>query len=108
MAIDFAALLGQLKDEVIALAKKDFKDLVAEAASDGTNLVNKLENKIKKYTRQLAAGDITPDDVKLLLLGNKDLVQMSALTQAGLAAAKADAFKQKVFDIILNTIFSFI
>ena len=108
MAIDFKSLFNQMKDEIIALAKNELKDFAAEAASDGATLLHNIENKLKKYTNQLAEGKVTHDDFKLLILGNKDLVEMSALTQAGLAAAKADAFKQKVFDIIINTVFTII
>jgi hypothetical protein len=108
MAIDFKCLFNQIKDEVIAVAKEDFKTLAAEAASDGTSLLHNIENKLKKYIKQLADGVITQDDFKLLVSGNKDLVEMSALTQAGLAEAEADAFKQKIFDIIINSVFSLI
>ena len=108
MAIDFQSLFNQIKNEIIALAKEDFKTLAAEAASDGTSLLHDIENKLKKYTQQLADGEITGDDFKLLVLGNKDQVEMSALTQAGLAEAKADAFKQGIFDIIINSVFSLI
>jgi hypothetical protein len=108
MAINFTDLFNQLKDQIIKLAKDNFKDLAAEAASDGTTLLHKLEDNIKKYTQQLVDGDITKDDFKLLLLGNEDLVKMTALTQAGLLKAKADAFKKSVFDAIVNTVFAII
>lgn len=106
MAIDFKALFDQLKTAVVNLAKDRFRDLIAEAASDGTSLLHTLQDDIKKYSQQLADGDITPDQFKIMLLGDEDLVKMSALTQAGLAAAAADAFKKEVFDTIINTVLS--
>lgn len=108
MSVDFKSLFNQLKDQIVSVSKQDFKDLVAEAASDGTSLLHEIEDKLKKYTQQLADGKISKDDFKLLLLGNQDLIEMTALTQAGLVAARADAFKQKIFDIIINTVFSLI
>ncbi len=104
MAVDFNNLFNQLKTEIIALAKNTFKDLASEAASDGTSLLHIVEDDLKNYTQELADGAITADQFKVLLLGNEDLIKMSALTQAGLAEAKADAFKTEVFNTIVNTV----
>jgi hypothetical protein len=104
MAFDFNNLFAQLKTEVINLAKENFNDLVGEAASDGTSLLHTLEDDLRKYTQELEDGDIDEDGFKLLLLGDKNLVEMSALTQAGLAQAKADAFKTELFNTIINTV----
>jgi hypothetical protein len=104
MAIDFNNLFNQLKTEIIALAKSTFKDFATEAASDGTSLLHIIESDLQKYTQELANGEITPEQFRILLLGNEDLVKMSALTQAGLAQAKADAFRTEVFNTIVNTV----
>jgi hypothetical protein len=104
MAIDFNSLFNQLKTEIIALAKDTFKDLASEAASDGTSLLHIIESDLQKYTQELADGEITAEQFRILLLGNEDLVKMSALTQAGLAKAKADAFRTEVFNTIVNTV----
>ncbi len=108
MAIDFKDLFAQLKTGVINLAKEKFKDLTSEAVSDGTSLLHIVEDDLKKYTQQLENGEIDAEDFKLLLLGDKDLVEMSALTEAGLAEAAADAFKTEVFNMIANTVTSVI
>jgi len=108
MSVDFNSLFNQLKTEIIALAKDKFKDLASEAASDGTSLLHIIEDDLQTYTQELADGDITEDQFKILLLGNEDLIKMSALTQAGLAEAAADAFKTEVFNTIVNTVISVI
>ncbi len=108
MAIDFNTLFSKLKAAVITLAKDKLKDLAAEATSDGTSLLHTLQDDIKKYSQQLADGNITPDQFKILMLGDKDLVEMTALTEAGLAEAQADAFKTEVFNTIVSTVTSFI
>jgi len=108
MGIDFDEMLTQLKAEIAGLASNEFKDFAVEAASDGTSLLHTMEGKLKKYAQQLEDGKITEDDFKLLFLGNKDLVQMSALTKAGLQAARIDAFKSAVFNTIINTVVNFV
>jgi hypothetical protein len=104
MAIDFKDLFAQLKTGVINLAKEKFNNLTSEAVSDGTSLLHIVEADLKNYTQQLEAGEINADDFKLLLLGDQNLVEMSALTEAGLAEAAADAFKTEVFNMIVNTV----
>ena len=108
MPIDFKDLFAQLKTGVINLAKEKFNNLTFEAVSDGTSLLHIVEGDLKKYTQQLEAGEINTDDFKLLLLGDKNLVEMSALTEAGLAEAAADAFKIEVFNMIVKTVISVI
>ncbi len=108
MSIDLNNLFTQLKTAVVNLAKDKFKELVAEASSDGTSLLHTLQDDIKKYTQELENKQITPDQFKILLLGDEDLVKMSALTEAGLAEAAADAFKKEVFDTIVNTVLAVI
>lgn len=105
MAFDFKNLFGQLKTAVDGLAKEKFSDLVTQAKSDGASLLQTIKDNLQDYTKQLVNGDITKDDFKLLILGNEDLVEMTALTQAGLVAAQADAFKTSVFNTIFDTVF---
>ncbi len=104
MAIDFNSLFTQLKTAIVMLAKEKFKYLAAEAAGDGTSLLHTIHDDLKIYTQQLAEGEINKDDFKLLLLGDQDLIEMSALTEAGLAVAAADEFKTTVFNMIINTV----
>ena len=104
MAINFNNLFTELKTTIVNLAKDKFKELASEAASDGTSLLHLLQDDLKKYGQALADGKITEDQFKILLLGDEDLVKMSALTQAGLAQAAADAFKTEVFNTIVNTV----
>jgi methanogenic corrinoid protein MtbC1 len=108
MTIDFNNLFTQLKTAIVNLAKDKLKDLAAEAASDGTSLLLTIKADLKKYTKQLQDGEIDNEDFKLLLSGDNDLVEMSALTQAGLSEAAADAFKTSVFETITNTVFALI
>ena len=104
MALDFNNLFAQLKTEVIDLAKENFQDMVAEAAADGTTLLHTISDDLRRYTQELKDGDIDEDGFKLLLLGDKDLVEMNALTEAGLAQAQADAFRTELFNGIINTV----
>ncbi len=108
MLINFSDLFIQLKNAVVELAKGTFKDMAAAAASDGTSLLHIIQSDLENYTQQLADGLIDEDEFRLLLSGDEDLVEMTALTEAGLAAAQADAFKTSVINTIIDTVFKFI
>lgn len=108
MAIDFNALFNQLKIAIVNLAKEKVKQFAAEAASDGTSLLHIMESDIEKYAEQLAENKITTDQFQILLTGDEDLIEMTALTEAGLAEAAMDEFKKEVFDTIITTVLSVI
>ena len=71
---------------MIGFAKETMSDYLKEATSDGIAILDDLENNIKKWSNMLTEGDIDEADFKSLLLGEKDLLKMKALTKAGLAA----------------------
>jgi hypothetical protein len=104
MAIDFKNVLETLKNGVKDLAEKNLKDFVASATADGQAIITDLQDDLETWTLQLAQGEITKDDFTFLVLGQKDLIKMIALKQAGLAEIAVDRFKNGVFDLITNTI----
>jgi hypothetical protein len=104
MAIDFKNVLETLKNGVKDLAEKNLKDFVASATADGHAIITELQDNLETWTQQLANGEITKDEFAFLVSGQKDLIKMIALKQAGLAQIAVDQFKNGVFDLITNTI----
>lgn len=104
MAIDFKNVLETLKNGVKDLAEKNLKDFIASATADGQAIITDLQDDLETWTLQLASGEISKDDFTFLVLGQKELIQMIALKQAGLAQIAADRFKNDVFNLITNTI----
>ena len=108
MLLDFPNLITQIKNAIVALSKETFKSMAAAAASDGTSLLHTIQSNLEKYTNQLQCGEIDEEEFRILVLGNHDLINMTALTEAGLAAAQADAFKLQVFKTIIDTVIELI
>lgn len=106
MPIDIKSILSELKNKIADLAKTTVKEFANEAATDGKQLVDTMENDLKRWTQQLADNQITPLDFKTLVLAQKDLIEMSALKRAGLALARIDKFKNEVFSLIVDTVTS--
>jgi hypothetical protein len=104
MSVDFANVLNTLKNGVITLAEKDLKDYVASATKDGQAVLDTLQDDLKNWTQELVSGQLSEDDFKDLVLGQKDELEMVALKEAGLAEIQVDQFKIDVFNLITTTI----
>lgn len=103
--INFADVFDKLKNDVANLAELTVKTYVKDAKKVAGNLLNALKTKLERWTLLLASGDLTTEDFELLVNSQKDLAEMEALKQAGLAAIRVDQFKDSVFNLIVDTVF---
>ena len=106
--IDISSIWPQLETGITNLAKQTVHGFVKEAQSDGQAFLEATKAKLEQWAGQLAAGKITKDEFSDLLEGQKDLLQLKALTQAGLARIALDKFKQGVLDLVEKVIFALI
>lgn len=91
------------------LAKDIFGSAVADAKSDSESFLNEMKNDIERYVSELADGKISKDMFESLMQDKKDLLQLHALTQAGIATVKLEKFRlgfisllsDKAFEIFL-------
>lgn len=108
MDINFEEVFAQLKQGIEQLAKKNVKDYIKQANSDGQKILSMMEDDLKIWTAQLANQEMSKADFRDLVLGQKDTLKIVSLKEAGLAAVQADRFKQGVFELIINTLTSVI
>ncbi len=102
--IDFNALLGNLKNEVTALAVSSVQNYANEAKADGLKLVESMKTDLQTWAALWADGKMSKEDVEFLVLAKKDLIQMNALKQAGLGLIKIDEFKNSLLNLIVKTL----
>lgn len=102
--IDFPALFNKLLSGVKSIAEQNAKDYVTEAVRDGTGILDELRVQLEVWATQLAGGELTKDEFEYQLGSAKDLLEMVALKQKGLAQVQVDKFKNAVFDLILETV----
>jgi hypothetical protein len=106
--IDFKQIIDKLKDEVISLALSTFEKYKNEAKTDALKLLDELKGNLETWTLQLADGNLSKADFEFLILGQKELIEMNALKQAGLALIKADEFRNSLLKLVTNTILGLI
>jgi hypothetical protein len=104
MAINFKDIFKSLKEGVSNLAETTFKNFVEQAKEDGEKILNSLKPNLEVWTNELEQGLISVDDFRFLVAGQKELVEMIALKQAGIAMIEADKFKNNVFNLIIDTV----
>jgi len=102
--IDFKDILEKLKDEAVSLAVATFKKYRDEAKADALKLLDDIKDSLQTWTIQLAEGKLSKDDFEFLVLAQKELIEMNALRQAGLALIRANEFKNSLLSLVTKTI----
>jgi hypothetical protein len=102
--INFNSILSDLIEQAKQIATSTFKDYKKEAAADAENLILEIKSKLEKWTIELSNGNISKDDFEFQVLSQKELIEMKALKQAGIALIKIDELKSKLFDSLVDTI----
>ncbi|HJQ85789.1 MAG TPA: hypothetical protein VKA21_17000 [Candidatus Binatia bacterium] len=89
-SFDFDKFLKSFKGGIVDLATKEGKEFVDEARRDGNAFVKKVREDIQTWGSQLASGELSKKDFEFLLKGKRDLAEMNALKEAGLAKIRID------------------
>jgi hypothetical protein len=103
--IAFDEFLKTLKTELVEFAEYSWKPYRAAAVKDGKAFIERSKTDLERWTRMLAKGDLTQDDFEWLMVGKKDLAELLALKQKGLAKVALDRFVNGLIDTIVSTAF---
>jgi hypothetical protein len=98
----FDDFLKELRSEITELVEKGWKDLKGPALSDMSAFVEKSQADLKRWTGLLASGQLTITDFEFLLAAKKDVAEMTALKQAGLAQVQLDRLVNGVVGAIIH------
>ena len=97
-------------DDFLDALADGIKDLLTDFVDEGEGLLKaskdflqESEQDLKKWTGQLAAGEMTPDDFKFLVEGKKDLFEVHANANVGLAKAQVDKFWTALRTLVVDT-----
>jgi len=101
----FDDFIDQLKTELGEFAEYSWKTYKAAAVKDGKAFIDQSKADLERWTKMLAHGDLTRDDFEWLMVGKKDLAELVALKQKGLAKVALDRFTNGLIDTIVSTAF---
>jgi hypothetical protein len=103
---DFNTFIRSLEDGIKKLASETLGGHKDVAISDSKEFLEKTKTDLRKWTEELARGELSQDDFKFLVSGKKDLAELHGLKQAGLALVKIESFKNAVIDMVIKTAFN--
>ncbi len=98
----FENLISELKSSIVDLANNNWQDYKDAVIDDGTSFLNSIKDDLEKWTLQLLDGSLSKKDFEWLIKAKKDVAELNALKNIGLAKASLDKFMND----LLNTLIS--
>jgi hypothetical protein len=102
---NFNDFWAELKSEIGTFATKSWADYRNGAVSDGQAFADKCKADLMRWTELLATRQLSKDDFDWLVLSKKDLAELVALKQAGLAQVALDRFVSGLLNVIVTSAF---
>jgi hypothetical protein len=90
------------KTAIDALIQRNYSDFVNQAQSDATTFLDEAKSDLKRWTGLYAANSIDKEDLTSLVDSDKDLLELHALKQAGLAQVRWDLFVNSVIETTIS------
>jgi hypothetical protein len=101
--IDVERFFEQLKANLAVLVEEQWREHRDAALHDGRAFVQTARADLERWLRLLEEGALTREDFAWLVQGKKDLAELEALKQAGLASARLDRFRMALVDTVIGT-----
>ncbi len=76
-----------------------------DAVRDARDFLDACHQDLQHWADLLNRGDLSQSDFKWLVSGRRDVAEMNALKQRGLAETELDQFRDAVIDVVVKTAF---
>jgi hypothetical protein len=102
--IDIDSILSAIEDGVSSLAADELPGYVSGAEKDAGDFLVQIKTDLARWSTELVNGQISRNEFSNLVRGDDNLLEMAALTKAGVKQAKMDAFKAGVVTIVIKVV----
>lgn len=102
---NFDNFVDAIEEGVKEIAKNTLKGFKDEALTDAKAFLEASKDDLQRWTKLLAKGELSQDDFEWLVMGRKDVAELHALKQSGLALVRLDRFKNALLNLIIDTAF---
>ena len=102
---EFDQFIATVGSGAKGLAQTTLKDFVTQAQDDTRAFLAQSKQQLQDWTTQLALGQLSKLEFEVLVGGLKDLATLRALTQAGIAAADAQRFRDALITLVIDAAF---
>ena len=93
-----------IENQIVLLALTIFRGYAEEAIKDFKEFRKKTEDDLKAWLEDLRLGNITSQNFKDLVSGQRGLLELKALEKVGLANIALDKFTEGVIQILIATV----
>ena len=99
----YKEFLSTLETGLRDLVRKTVKEFPKEAEQDARAFLSKSEEDLKRWTKALGGGHMSPKDFDWLVQGKAEVAKMRALKLAGWAEARIDRFRSSLLSLVVDT-----
>lgn len=103
-SINFEQYFKTLESGVSDVAKETVSDFMSQGKQDGQNVLNLMKADLERWTIEVSNGEMSLSDFEFLVKAEKELDEMDALKEAGIAAIDLDKFKNGLISLTINTL----
>ncbi|MFT3687801.1 hypothetical protein [Paenirhodobacter sp.] len=87
------------------LAAQTVKDAVDQAGKDTETFLRDTREKLERWTRALAKGDLERDEFELLIAARRSNMKMHALQAAGVTQNSLERFRSGLISLLIDSAF---
>ena len=98
--VDFDGFFDGIKNGIIDLAKGEADEFLEEAKADADSFLDSAKDDIKTWTKQLVDGELSEREYKFLLGTKRDVLELKALADKGLAKVRIENIVNGALDMI--------
>lgn len=101
---DFDKFLDILIAKLEDIAKGLAKDIKKTFVQSGIAFARKTKKRLQRWAALVEEGKLTMDEFKYLVEAQKDLAEMEALKQEGLAKARIDKLRNSLINAVVDSV----
>lgn len=101
---NFEEIFARLKEGVAALAKETVTEYAKQATAEGQKALTSMKSDLQRWYAEVTRGELEKEDLEFLIAGRKELTEMKALLQLGIARIQLDKFKSGLIALAVSSI----
>lgn len=94
--------LQAIKEESLQILKDELKEAYEGSREEVQEFIEASKEKAKAWGIAIIAGELTLDELKVLLLSEKEWLESKLIKIAGIQQVKSTSIKDKLLSIILD------
>ncbi|MCB2213362.1 hypothetical protein KQI52_14705 [bacterium] len=95
-------LLQAILDDIRVYVGQNVREFADQVLTDSKDFLQSAKDDLQTWTAAVARGELDQAGFESLLRGKQDLLEMRALTEAGLAQVRVDTIRNAIIGIVID------